>query len=328
MQRLLAIILTQALALGCDGPTCDVSTEGVSPGRVVPAPCEVRWVDARSECSVYEIEAEERDDQGREIAFRRLGDCNTRLVLDGVCTQYLDGSEAWQRERLTTYGADGTVSRIQNRPPSRVVGGPFAADLEHAGFGVVDYTYEDGRRVGATTDRGAISEYQYDAAGRLVRIEPVQADDDGRALLVTFEHDTEGRVIFQRSEVPGGGPDQWTTWETVYDDAGRITQVEGNALEWTRYDTYERDPAGRVVRFERRVTGSGPAVLDTTTYEYRTDGSLSGTVTVSGYTGSDGGRQADIVEATTFDEHGNPLHGVLTSDGEVFAHALYDYSCY
>ena len=142
---------------------------------------------------------------------------------------------------------------------------------------------------------------------------------DTDLLRITIKRDSEGRILRKiETETHGGSK---TTYDYVYDDAGRLALVLRNGMETERY---EYDKAGRRIAGTSEAFGMRPVTLEydgmrltrcgDTTYGYAADGTLrdrhdSGGTTWFLYAGDTGLDGAVLPDGRTFSWQANGTTG-------------------
>lgn len=142
---------------------------------------------------------------------------------------------------------------------------------------------------------------------------------DTDLLRITIKRDSEGRILRKiETEAHGGSK---TTYDYVYDDAGRLALVLRNGMETERY---EYDKAGRRIAGTSEAFGMRPVTLEydgmhltrcgDTTYGYAADGTLrdrhdAGGTTWFLYAGDTGLDGAVLPDGRTFSWQTNGTTG-------------------
>ncbi len=141
-------------------------------------------------------------------------------------------------------------------------GSVVTAIMQPGGF-KSDAAYDDIARIQQMrNDEGATSRYHYTATGQLARLE--RSNTGGAVQMKTFEYDPQGRLVETGA---GSGSAYKAQTRMAYDSADRLLW-RAHAVGWA--EQWKRDSEGRIIeegRYSSRITQS-------TTYEWREDGSL------------------------------------------------------
>ncbi|MHB8800013.1 MAG: DUF7619 domain-containing protein [Thermoanaerobaculia bacterium] len=202
--------------------------------------------------------------RGQTIQYTRngRGQLTRKELPDGTAVDYTYDAAG----RLATVTEAGGTTRLTWDSRG------FLSEIHYPGGKWFRYEMDDvGRTTRRTSDDGYVLDWEYDAAGRIVRIMR-----NGGTLVVFYEYDTHGRLL---REERGNGTATIYAW----DAASRATGVRhlGPGGSILADFTYTYDAAGRV------VSASGPD--GTSTYIWDAEGRLeserapSGVLTIYRY---------------------------------------------
>jgi RHS repeat-associated protein len=145
-------------------------------------------------------------------------------------------------------------------------GSMVVATVQPAGF-TTEVRYDDaGRLQQVRNDEGAASVYRFNAAGQLASLARSSRGGHASAAQVqTFSYDAHGRLI---ETGPGHGSNYKAKTHQAWDGADRLLW-QASAIGWAQQ--WQRDAEGRLLS----QANISPAIVQSTAYEWRDDGSLS-----------------------------------------------------
>ena len=271
------------------------------------------------------------DDRGNtnRVVDSISGANGRQLEFDPQFNQLIRSVDELGRETRHSLDATGNIIQIQ-----QVVGAVGGADDR-----ITNVTYLSNGLVDTMTDPlGRVTDYDYDARGRLTAvtyaqgtaveaIERYEYDDagnrtafvDARGNRTTFVYDARNRLTeMVEADPDGAGPLTTTTTQYFYDEAGNlIRRIDGRGNE-TRYEYDAMDRLERII--EADPDGAGPLASPITSFAYDANGNRTSVTdargNVTSYAYDARNRRTQMTEA---DPDGT---GALTSPVTQYAYDL------